>query len=207
MGERGLATKYLWENMDPAADPMGPDNVLIFATGPLTGTMASTSGRYAVVTKGPLTGAIACSNSGGKFGAELKYRRLRPRDHRGPLRDSRSTSRSSTTRSSSAGRRDLGHHGLAHRGMDQGAPSEPADQGRLDRRRRREGRALRLRRQRPAPGRRALRRRRGHGLQEPQGGRRAAARSASVSTDPKRFMDAVKGPMRSCWPSSEAART
>jgi aldehyde:ferredoxin oxidoreductase len=73
LGERGLATKYLWENMDPRADPLGPDNVLIFATGPLTGTMASTSGRYAVVTKGPLTGAIACSNSGGKFGAELKY--------------------------------------------------------------------------------------------------------------------------------------
>ncbi len=73
LGERGLATKYLWENMDPRADPMGPDNVLIFATGPLTGTMASTSGRYAVVTKGALTGAIACSNSGGKFGAELKF--------------------------------------------------------------------------------------------------------------------------------------
>ena len=73
MGERGLASKYLWENMDPKADPLGPDNVLIFATGPLTGTMASTSGRYAVVTKGPLTGAIACSNSGGKFGAELKF--------------------------------------------------------------------------------------------------------------------------------------
>ena len=73
LGERGLATKYLMENMDPRADPMGPDNVLIFATGPLTGTMASTSGRYAVVTKGPLTGAIACSNSGGKFGAELKF--------------------------------------------------------------------------------------------------------------------------------------
>ena len=73
IGERGLGTKYLWENMDPKADPMGPDNVLIFATGPLTGTSASTSGRYAVITKGPLTGAIACSNSGGKFGAELKY--------------------------------------------------------------------------------------------------------------------------------------
>lgn len=73
LGERGLATKYLWENMDPKTDPMSPDNVLIFATGPLTGTMASTSGRYAVVTKGPLTGAIACSNSGGKFGPELKY--------------------------------------------------------------------------------------------------------------------------------------
>jgi aldehyde:ferredoxin oxidoreductase len=73
LGERGLATKYLWEGMDPKADPMGPENMLIFATGPLTGTMASTSGRYAVVTKGPLTGAIACSNSGGKFGAELKF--------------------------------------------------------------------------------------------------------------------------------------
>ncbi|MCH7930276.1 MAG: aldehyde ferredoxin oxidoreductase family protein [Proteobacteria bacterium] len=73
LGERGLATKYLWENMDPKADPVGPDNVLIFATGPLTGTMASTGGRYVVVTKGPLTGAIACSNSGGKFGAELKF--------------------------------------------------------------------------------------------------------------------------------------
>ena len=73
LGERGLATKYLMENMDPTVDPLGPDNVLIFATGPLSGTMASTSGRYAVVTKGPLTGAIACSNSGGKFGAELKF--------------------------------------------------------------------------------------------------------------------------------------
>ncbi len=73
IGERGLATKYLYENLDPTTDPMSPGNVLIFATGPLTGTMASTSGRYAVVTKGPLTGAIACSNSGGKFGAEMKY--------------------------------------------------------------------------------------------------------------------------------------
>ena len=73
MGERGLGSKYLLESMDPKADPLSPDNVLIFATGPLTGTMASTSGRYAVITKGPLTGAIACSNSGGKFGAELKF--------------------------------------------------------------------------------------------------------------------------------------
>lgn len=72
LGSRGLATKYLMEMMDPAADAMSPENVLIFATGPLTGTMASTGGRYAVVTKGPLTNAIACSNSGGKFGAELK---------------------------------------------------------------------------------------------------------------------------------------
>lgn len=73
LGSRGLGSKYLMEMMDPAADPMSPDNVLIFATGPLTGTMASTGGRYAVITKGPLTNAIACSNSGGKFGAELKH--------------------------------------------------------------------------------------------------------------------------------------
>jgi len=73
LGERGLATKYLMEGMDPRADAMSPENMLIFATGPLTGTMASTSGRFAVVTKGPLTNAIACSNSGGKFGASLKF--------------------------------------------------------------------------------------------------------------------------------------
>ncbi|MFT5112176.1 MAG: aldehyde:ferredoxin oxidoreductase [Parasphingorhabdus sp.] len=73
VGERGLASRYLLEHMDPATDAMSPENVLIFANGPLSGTMASTSGRYCVVTKGPLTGAIACSNSGGKFGAELKF--------------------------------------------------------------------------------------------------------------------------------------
>ena len=73
LGERGLGTKYLYENMDPSVDALDPENVLIFATGPLTGTMASTSGRYAVITKGALTGVIACSNSGGKFGAELKF--------------------------------------------------------------------------------------------------------------------------------------
>ncbi|MGI9301274.1 MAG: aldehyde ferredoxin oxidoreductase family protein [Gammaproteobacteria bacterium] len=73
LGARGLGSKYLMENMDPKADSMSAENVLIFATGPLTGTMASTSGRYVVVTKGPLTDAIACSNSGGKFGAELKF--------------------------------------------------------------------------------------------------------------------------------------
>jgi len=72
LGSRGLGSKYLYEEMDPAADPLSADNKLIFATGPLTGTNASTGGRYTVITKGPLTGAIACSNSGGKFGGELK---------------------------------------------------------------------------------------------------------------------------------------
>jgi len=72
LGQRGLASKYLVEEIDPKVAPLSPENKLIFATGPLTGTAASTSGRYSVITKGPLTGAIACSNSGGYFGAELK---------------------------------------------------------------------------------------------------------------------------------------
>lgn len=72
IGSRGLGTKYLVEEVDATVDPLSPDNKIIWATGPLTGTMASTGGRYTVITKGPLTGAVACSNSGGYWGAELK---------------------------------------------------------------------------------------------------------------------------------------
>ena len=72
LGQRGLATKYLVEECDPRVDPLSPENKMIVATGPLTGTAAPTSGRWSVITKGALTGAIACSNSGGFFGAELK---------------------------------------------------------------------------------------------------------------------------------------
>ncbi len=72
VGQRGLATKYFTEEVDAKVDPLSPANKLIWATGPLTGTMASTGGRYSVITKGALTGAIACSNSGGYWGAELK---------------------------------------------------------------------------------------------------------------------------------------
>ncbi len=73
LGQRGLATKYFVEEVDPKVDPLSPANKLIMATGPLTGTPVSTGGRYSVITKGALTGAIACSNSGGYFGAELKF--------------------------------------------------------------------------------------------------------------------------------------
>ncbi|HEY1102427.1 MAG TPA: aldehyde ferredoxin oxidoreductase family protein [Burkholderiaceae bacterium] len=72
IGSRGLASKYLISEIDPKVDALAPENKMIWATGPLTGTMVSTGGRYTVVTKSPLTGAIACSNSGGYFGAELK---------------------------------------------------------------------------------------------------------------------------------------
>ena len=73
LGQRGLASKYLAEEIDPKCDPLGPDNKLIMATGPLTGTTAATGGRYSVVTKSPLTNLIACSNSGGFIGAEMKF--------------------------------------------------------------------------------------------------------------------------------------
>ena len=66
VGARGLGTKYFCDEVDPKVDPLGPDNKLIFMTGPLTGTSAACSGRYEVVAKAPLTGIIG-------FGPELKY--------------------------------------------------------------------------------------------------------------------------------------
>jgi len=73
IGGRGLGSKILFDEIDPKLDPFSPNNKLIMATGPLTGTSASAAGRYMVITKSPLTGTIACSNSGGHFGAELKF--------------------------------------------------------------------------------------------------------------------------------------
>jgi aldehyde:ferredoxin oxidoreductase len=73
LGGRGLATKVFFDEVDANVDPLSPENKLIFATGPLTGTGAPTAGRYMVVSKSPLTGTIACCNVGGDFGSELKY--------------------------------------------------------------------------------------------------------------------------------------
>lgn len=73
VGGRGVATKLLMDNMDPGADALSPANPLILATGPTTGTYAPTAGRYMVVTKSPLTGAVASSNSGGYWGPALRY--------------------------------------------------------------------------------------------------------------------------------------
>ena len=73
LGARGLATKIIMDEVDPKVDPLSEENKLIFMTGPLTGTFASSGGRYEVVAKAPLTGTIGASNSGGHFGPELKY--------------------------------------------------------------------------------------------------------------------------------------
>ncbi len=72
IGGRGLGTYYLTQEIDPTIDPLSPENKIIFATGPLTGTQAPASGRHMVVTKSPLSGTIASSNSGGFWAAELK---------------------------------------------------------------------------------------------------------------------------------------
>ena len=73
IGGRGLGSKIMFDEVDPRVDPLSPENKLIFAAGPFTGTYAPSAGRYMVITKGPLNGTIASSNSGGNFGAELKY--------------------------------------------------------------------------------------------------------------------------------------
>ena len=72
IGGYGLGVKTLLEKQAKDTDPLGPDNILGFATGPLTGTKAPTGGRYMAVCKSPLTGGWGDANSGGFFGSELK---------------------------------------------------------------------------------------------------------------------------------------
>lgn len=73
LGARGLGDKLYTDEIDARVDPLSPENKMVFAPGPFSGTFAPSGGRYHVVTKGPLTGAIAGSNSGGSFGPELHY--------------------------------------------------------------------------------------------------------------------------------------
>jgi aldehyde:ferredoxin oxidoreductase len=73
IGGTGLGARILYEHMKPKVNPLGPDNILGFVTGPLTGTPTPGSGRFMVVAKSPLTGAWADSNSGGFWGPELKW--------------------------------------------------------------------------------------------------------------------------------------
>jgi aldehyde:ferredoxin oxidoreductase len=73
LGGRGLATKYLFDELQPGADPLGPENKLIFMSGLLTGTPSPSASRYSIVTKSPLTGIWAQSSSGGRWGVDLKH--------------------------------------------------------------------------------------------------------------------------------------
>ncbi|MCL0089765.1 aldehyde ferredoxin oxidoreductase family protein [Dehalococcoidia bacterium] len=73
IGGRGLATKLLFNEIDPKIDAFSPENKLFFAAGPLTGSGAIGGSRFMVVTKSPLTDGIGCANAGGYFGPELRF--------------------------------------------------------------------------------------------------------------------------------------
>lgn len=72
IGARGLGVRYCLEQ-GPQVEPLGPDNLLCFMNGPLTGTRANMSGRMAIVTKSPLTGTITDSHHGGWSAARLRW--------------------------------------------------------------------------------------------------------------------------------------
>jgi aldehyde:ferredoxin oxidoreductase len=73
MGGKGFGAKILYDQLPPRCEPLSADNILVFATGPLTGTLAPSSGRFEVCTKSPATGLWLDSNCGGYFGPELKF--------------------------------------------------------------------------------------------------------------------------------------
>lgn len=73
IGGQGFVAYYLLKEMPKGTDPLGPDNVLIFATGTFTGIPVAGSGRNAVGAKSPLTGGYGEADVGGFFGAELKH--------------------------------------------------------------------------------------------------------------------------------------
>jgi aldehyde:ferredoxin oxidoreductase len=72
IGAKGLGAKILFDRLKKGTDPLSPDNILMFTTGPITGTVAQTSGRGTVVTKSPQTGLFLDSHFGGVFAAEMK---------------------------------------------------------------------------------------------------------------------------------------
>lgn len=73
IGGAGLAARYLYDRIDAQTDPLGPDNPLIFMTGPLDATSAPSSGRFVVVARSPQTGIYGEANAGNFFGPDLKF--------------------------------------------------------------------------------------------------------------------------------------
>ena len=73
IGGRGLAIKYLYDELAPGTDPLGEDNKLILCNGVLAGTTVQSASRWLSITKSPLTGCYARSSGGADFGAWLKF--------------------------------------------------------------------------------------------------------------------------------------
>lgn len=71
VGGRGIGARILLDKMDPSADPFGPDNILLFGTGPFQGTGIAGAGRHLVMSKSPKTKSVSGSYAGGFFGHEL----------------------------------------------------------------------------------------------------------------------------------------
>ncbi|OYD16832.1 hypothetical protein CH333_02510 [candidate division WOR-3 bacterium JGI_Cruoil_03_44_89] len=73
IGAKGYGAKILMDRVAPGTPPLSPDNLLIVMTGPLTGTLAPSSGRFSVITKSPETGIFTDGHVGGYFGPKLKF--------------------------------------------------------------------------------------------------------------------------------------
>jgi aldehyde:ferredoxin oxidoreductase len=72
VGARGVGVRYVLEN-GPDVDPLSPENILCFVNGPLSGSETSMSGRWAAVTKSPLTGTVTDSHQGGWTAARIRW--------------------------------------------------------------------------------------------------------------------------------------
>ncbi len=72
LGGRGFAAKILWDELRPGVDPLGPENKLVFAFGPLTGMALPSSSKIVVAAKSPLTGGYGDGNLGTKFAVQLR---------------------------------------------------------------------------------------------------------------------------------------
>ena len=73
IGGYGIGARIIFSEQAAGADPLGPDNILAFLTGPFTGTPAISGTRFTVAGLSPLTGCWGDANSGGSFGAFLKF--------------------------------------------------------------------------------------------------------------------------------------
>ncbi len=73
VGGRGLGIRYLYQEVEPGIDPLGPDNKLILSIGPLAGTMAQGFSRWMALTRSPLTDGYARSVAGADFGAWIRF--------------------------------------------------------------------------------------------------------------------------------------
>ena len=73
IGGRGVGSWLVFREVPPYADPLGPENIITFDSGPLSGTLAPCSGRLNISTKNVITGGISFSNAGGHFTPQMKY--------------------------------------------------------------------------------------------------------------------------------------